>query len=493
MIIPSFVVVSKVRDWMLHAQKHGNHGRNRKLSRFPSVFSVVCTHSCSRSSPSSPTTACWPQSPTNWGKTSRRVMLSRCVNASFCVVFMDWLWPSHGFISSSSQGSVAIAGAVVRWLRDNMGIIKSSAEIGTLFIMRKLLILTNKHPLLSSLSIPRDAGSNSWNVLRLLLCPGLLWTLRPLLGAKCKRVKQLLKRFFRADGCENSPGTGCKQTCDLSYRIICGLTQFTNKSHLAFAALEAVCFQTREVRNPSPSPLRAGPNISISISTYIYIYTCIIFFYFFYFFFHSTADWIWCPPRLHFRSIHFPACCQFASGHVLILSHIFCGRHVFMATSVLSQPFVYFTSSRAVVCCLAHVTQILDAMNQDSRVPLTQLQVDGGMTSNRLLMQLQADILCTTVGTHVHTRSARRCFYHPIMQSSGVLSPSVTIWPTWTRSDTEHKLRQNRYFLTYVSARSEERGQEWNTDCVKVSTQVRSDFQGVCVIFHPDLCFMVMS
>lgn len=30
-------------------------------------------------------------------------------------------------------------------------------------------------------------------------------------------------------------------------RIICGLTQFTNRSHLAFAALEAVCFQTREV------------------------------------------------------------------------------------------------------------------------------------------------------------------------------------------------------------------------------------------------------
>lgn len=30
--------------------------------------------------------------------------------------------------------------------------------------------------------------------------------------------------------------------------IICGLTQFTNKNHIAFAALEAVCFQTREVR-----------------------------------------------------------------------------------------------------------------------------------------------------------------------------------------------------------------------------------------------------
>ncbi|CAG00881.1 unnamed protein product, partial [Tetraodon nigroviridis] len=68
--------------------------------------------------------------------------------------------------------------------------------------------------------------------------------------------------------------------------IICGLTQFTNRSHVAFAALEAVCFQTRE---------------------------------------------------------------------------------------------------------------ILDAMNQDSGIPLTQLQVDGGMTSNRLLMQLQADILCIPV------------------------------------------------------------------------------------------------
>lgn len=37
-------------------------------------------------------------------------------------------------------------------------------------------------------------------------------------------------------------------------------------------------------------------------------------------------------------------------------------------------------------------------MNQDSGIPLTQLQVDGGMTSNRLLMQLQADILCIPVG-----------------------------------------------------------------------------------------------
>lgn len=98
--------------------------------------------------------------------------------------------------------------------------------------------------------------------------------------------------------------------------IICGLTQFTNKSHLAFAALEAVCFQTREVSGvPSKTCLTAA----ISYDLYL------------------------------IRSLFF-------------------------------------------------LTQILDAMNQDSGIPLTQLQVDGGMTSNRLLMQLQADILCIPVG-----------------------------------------------------------------------------------------------
>lgn len=28
---------------------------------------------------------------------------------------------------------------------------------------------------------------------------------------------------------------------------VCGLTQWTTKAHIAYAALEAVCFQTREV------------------------------------------------------------------------------------------------------------------------------------------------------------------------------------------------------------------------------------------------------
>lgn len=49
--------------------------------------------------------------------------------------------------------------------------------------------------------------------------------------------------------------------------------------------------------------------------------------------------------------------------------------------------------------------QILDAMNQDSGIPLTQLGVDGGMTANRLLMQLQADILCIPVGNKIHYKN----------------------------------------------------------------------------------------
>ncbi|XP_030635976.1 glycerol kinase isoform X2 [Chanos chanos] len=128
------------------------------------------------------------------------------------------------------EGSVAIAGAVVRWLKDNLGIIQTSSEL-----------------------------------------------------------EKLAAGVGTSYGCYFVPafsGLYAPYWEPSARGIICGLTQFTNRSHLAFAALEAVCFQTRE---------------------------------------------------------------------------------------------------------------ILDAMNQDSGIPLNQLQVDGGMTSNRLLMQLQADILCIPV------------------------------------------------------------------------------------------------
>ncbi|XP_056665137.1 glycerol kinase-like [Monodelphis domestica] len=124
------------------------------------------------------------------------------------------------------EGSVAIAGAVVRWLKDNLGIIKTVPEIEKL---------------------AEEAGTSY--------------------------------------GCYFVPafsGLYAPYWEPSARGIICGLTQFTNKQHIAFAALEAVCFQTRE---------------------------------------------------------------------------------------------------------------ILDAMNKDCGMPLTHLQADGGMTTNRILMQLQADIL----------------------------------------------------------------------------------------------------
>ena len=37
--------------------------------------------------------------------------------------------------------------------------------------------------------------------------------------------------------------------------------------------------------------------------------------------------------------------------------------------------------------------EVLDAMNADSGVKLSELRVDGGMTANEFLMQFQADIL----------------------------------------------------------------------------------------------------
>ncbi|XP_069114866.1 glycerol kinase 3-like [Argopecten irradians] len=124
------------------------------------------------------------------------------------------------------EGAVAIGGACVRWLRDNLGIIKTSAEIEEL-----------------------AAGVD---------CVGGCYFVPAFSGLFCP--------YWQSD----------------ARGVICGLTQFTTKCHIARAALEAVCFQTRE---------------------------------------------------------------------------------------------------------------ILEIMNEESGIPLMSLQVDGGMTANKLLMQMQSDLL----------------------------------------------------------------------------------------------------
>ena len=44
---------------------------------------------------------------------------------------------------------------------------------------------------------------------------------------------------------------------------------------------------------------------------------------------------------------------------------------------------------------------MIDAMNRDSGMTLMSLKVDGGMTANNLLMQLQADLIGIDVGMYV--------------------------------------------------------------------------------------------
>ncbi|XP_071095510.1 glycerol kinase 3-like isoform X1 [Haliotis cracherodii] len=89
------------------------------------------------------------------------------------------------------EGSIAIAGACVRWLRDNMGIIKTSPEVDELAAR-----VDSTH---GCYFVPAFSG---------LFCP-----------------------YWQSD----------------ARGVICGLSQFTSREHICRAALEAVCFQTREI------------------------------------------------------------------------------------------------------------------------------------------------------------------------------------------------------------------------------------------------------
>jgi glycerol kinase len=89
------------------------------------------------------------------------------------------------------EGSVAIAGALVQWLRDNLGLIKTSAEVEQL-----------------ALTVEDNGG--------VYMVPAFSGLYAP---------------YWK----ENARG------------VIVGLTRYANKGHLARAVLEAVAFQTREV------------------------------------------------------------------------------------------------------------------------------------------------------------------------------------------------------------------------------------------------------
>lgn len=89
------------------------------------------------------------------------------------------------------EGSIAIAGALVQWLRDNLGIIQSSNEIESL-----------------AASVQDNGG--------VYFVPAFSGLFAP---------------YWKPD----------------ARGLIIGLTRFTNKGHIARAALEATAFQTREL------------------------------------------------------------------------------------------------------------------------------------------------------------------------------------------------------------------------------------------------------
>jgi glycerol kinase len=89
------------------------------------------------------------------------------------------------------EGSVAIAGALVQWLRDNLGIIAKSSEVEAL-----------------AASVPDNGG--------VYFVPAFSGLFAP---------------YWRSD----------------ARGVIAGLTRFATKAHLARAALEATAYQTREV------------------------------------------------------------------------------------------------------------------------------------------------------------------------------------------------------------------------------------------------------
>lgn len=103
------------------------------------------------------------------------------------------------------EGSIAIAGAAVKWIRDNMGIIQSSSEIEA--FARKV-------------EDPFNAG--------VFFVPAFTGLFAP---------------YWRND----ARGFSLLFPID-SIRVIVGLTQYSNRNHIARATLEATCFQTREVK-----------------------------------------------------------------------------------------------------------------------------------------------------------------------------------------------------------------------------------------------------
>jgi glycerol kinase len=80
--------------------------------------------------------------------------------------------------------------------------------------------------------------------------------------------------------------------------------------------------------------------------------------------------------------------------------------------------------------------EVVDAMHQDSGVPITALKVDGGMTANGLLMQHQADVLGVPVTRPVVTETTSLGAAYAAGLATGVWDGLETLRDQWERDTT---------------------------------------------------------
>jgi glycerol kinase len=98
---------------------------------------------------------------------------------------------------------------------------------------------------------------------------------------------------------------------------------------------------------------------------------------------------------------------------------------------------------RATLESLAYQTKdVLEAMEQDSGVPLSTLRVDGGASANNLLMQFQADILDVEVERPKITETTALGAAYLAGLASGF----------WTREDIEQKWQLDHRFKPEMEA-----------------------------------------
>lgn len=103
--------------------------------------------------------------------------------------------------------------------------------------------------------------------------------------------------------------------------------------------------------------------------------------------------------------------------------------------------------------------EVLDAVNSDFGVPLTELRVDGGMTANSLLLQFQADIL----GIPVVRPKVLETTALGVAYAAGV---AAGVWESM--ADVEANWREDARFLPAISAEArEERFRVWKKAVAK--------------------------